>query len=139
MINGEPLAVFFMMKKNNLCACQSGKDYDQCCGPILAGDPAQTAEQLMRSRYTAFCLNDEAYLLGSWHPDTRPASLNLLVDQQNIKWTGLKILNHEQNESTAIVEFIARFKVGGKAEKIHERSRFVQQDNRWFYVDGDQY
>lgn len=93
----------------------------------------------MRSRYTAFTQNNETYLLESWHADTRPQSLNLLVDQKNIKWIELKILRHETEETTAIVEFIARYKVNGKAEKIHELSRFIKEQGRWFYVDGDQY
>ena len=90
----------------------------------------------MRSRYTAFTQNNETYLLLSWHRNTRPQNLNL-VDQKNIKWVILKILQHETKEITATVEFIARYKVNGKAEKIHELSRFVKEDGRWFYVDGD--
>ena len=93
----------------------------------------------MRSRYTAFARADETYLLDSWHSETRPQSLNLVVDQKNIKWIGLKILRHETRETTAIVEFIARYKINGKAEKIHELSRFRKEGNRWYYVDGDQY
>ncbi len=95
-----------------------------------------TAEQLMRSRYTAFTQNNETYLLQSWHRNTRPQSLNL-VDQKNIKWVSLKILGHETKETVATVEFIARYKVSGKAEKIHELSRFIKEEGRWFYLDGD--
>lgn len=126
------------MKKNNQCPCGSGKSYDLCCGLFLSGELPGTAEQLMRSRYTAFTQNNEAYLLQSWHRNTRPQNLNL-VDQKNIKWVGLKILRHEADDSRATVEFIARYKVNGKAEKIHESSRFVKEQGQWFYLDGDQY
>ncbi|MCP4431594.1 MAG: hypothetical protein GY806_11495 [Gammaproteobacteria bacterium] len=126
------------MKKNLPCPCDSGNLFDLCCGLMLSGELPDTAEQLMRSRYTAFTLDNEAYLLESWHRSTRPKSLNL-VNQNNIKWVSLKILRHETEETTAIVEFIARYKVNGKAEKIHELSRFSKEGIQWFYVDGDQY
>lgn len=90
----------------------------------------------MRSRYSAFACNDESYLLESWHPDTRPESLGLF-DKEPVKWVGLKVLNHISEGSKATVEFIARYKINGKAQKIHELSRFVKEQGRWFYVDGD--
>ena len=92
----------------------------------------------MRSRYTAFAKNNEVYLLQSWHRSTRPKALDL-VDEKNIKWLDLKVLRHESEETSAVVEFIARYKVNGKAGKIRERSRFIKEGDRWFYVDGDQY
>ena len=91
----------------------------------------------MRSRYTAFTLNTEEYLLETWHKKTRPPVLDL-SDQTKVKWIGLKIIQHTNEANGAIVEFVARFKVNGKAEKIHEISHFVQEDGHWFYVDGDQ-
>lgn len=99
------------------------------------GNAALDAEALMRSRYTAFALRLEDYLLQSWHPDTRPESLDL--SQDNTKWLGLKISRHEvTGENSAIVEFIARYKINGKAEKLHEVSRFIKIENRWYYLDG---
>lgn len=92
----------------------------------------------MRSRYTAFTLNDEAFLLQSWHQSTRPKALNH-DDEKNIKWVDLKVLRHEPGDKSSIVEFIARYKINGKAGKIHELSRFTKEGDRWFYVDGDQY
>ena len=92
----------------------------------------------MRSRYTAFTRNNEAYLLQSWHQSTRPKALNL-VDEKNIKWVSLKVLRHESQEASAIVEFVARYKVNGKAEEIHELSRFTKEGDRWLYINGDQY
>ena len=92
----------------------------------------------MRSRYTAFTHNNEVYLLQSWHQSTRPKALNL-GDEKNIKWVDLKVLRHVPGDMSALVEFIARYKINGKAGKIHELSRFTKEGGRWFYVDGDQY
>jgi len=89
----------------------------------------------MRSRYSAFVLGDVPYLLRTWHSSQRPATLEL---EAGAKWLGLEIKQHRiTGEDTAEVEFVARFRVGGKAVRQHERSRFVREDGRWFYVDGD--
>jgi SEC-C motif-containing protein len=91
----------------------------------------------MRSRYCAYVLQDEAYLLATWHATTRPARLHL-SDGPRTQWLGLEVRRHvATGEDNAIVEFIARFKIGGRAERLHETSRFVCQDCRWFYVDGE--
>jgi SEC-C motif-containing protein len=124
------------MKNSNVCPCGSGQNYIDCCGRYHAGSLPETAEQLMRSRYSAFVRNDEAYLLASWHTHTRPKALGL-SDQEPVKWVGLKVLSYISEDEKATVEFIARFKINGKAEKIHELSRFVKEQGRWFYVDGD--
>ena len=91
----------------------------------------------MRSRYTAYALGNESYLLDTWHASTRPDSLRL--DEPPVpKWIGLKVLQHEQqNDSHAIVKFVARHKINGRAFKLQETSRFMKEDGRWFYVDGD--
>ena len=91
----------------------------------------------MRSRYTAYTLKREDYLLATWYPDTRPATLELsgLPAQQ---WLGLTVKRHEQTAADqAIVEFAARYKINGRAHRLHEISRFVRENERWFYVDGD--
>ncbi len=91
----------------------------------------------MRSRYTAFALSDTAYLLASWHPSTRPASLDL-DETPAPKWIGLQVRAHRPlDEVHAEVEFIARCRVGGRAQRLHETSRFVCEDGRWYYMDGD--
>ena len=132
-----------MARKNSsmiqsvLCPCGSGKHYAKCCGLYLSGQWPKTAEQLMRSRYTAFTLNAEDYLLETWHENTRPPVLDL-SDQAKVKWIGLKIIQHTGEADRSVVEFVARCKINGKAEKIHEVSRFIREDGRWFYVDGDQ-
>lgn len=90
----------------------------------------------MRSRYSAYALKLEAYLLATWHPDTRPAALELSQDSE--KWIGLDILRHTPHSpDSATVEFVARCKVGGRAHRLHEISRFVRENGRWFYVDGE--
>ena len=88
----------------------------------------------MRSRYAAFVLRNEPYLLQSWHTTTRPSSIGFDPAQ---KWLGLKILRATQDADAAEVEFIARFRIGGaSAARLHERSRFVREGGRWLYVDG---
>lgn len=119
----------------NVCPCQSGKPYVTCCQPFHAGTPASTAEALMRSRYSAYVLKLEAYLLATWHTETRPQSLNLADDA--IKWLGLDIKHTETKDKTAVVEFLARYRVGGgKAERLHEISQFQHMNGHWYYVTG---
>ena len=90
----------------------------------------------MRSRYSAYVLKLEDYLLATWHPDTRPASLDLAAD--NTKWIGLEVRKLTlESVDRATVEFVARYKFGGRAHRLHEISRFVREDGRWFYVDGE--
>ncbi|MFA7400637.1 MAG: YchJ family metal-binding protein [Sideroxydans sp.] len=127
------------MKQNSIiCPCGSTKPYTACCAPYIEGNaPAPTAEALMRSRYTAYTLLREDYLLATWHTSTRPTSLDLAADTAT-KWIGLEVRRHEQQDADhAIVEFVARYKVNGRAHRLQEVSRFVRENGRWFYVDGD--
>ena len=128
------------------CPCAragtSGKRllFSACCGQYLERDaalPAADAQPLMRSRYSAFVLQREAYLLGTWHASTRPAQVGF---DTTGKWLGLEVRKALVSSPTdAEVEFIARFKPqGASAWRLHERSRFVLQDGRWWYVDGVQ-
>jgi SEC-C motif-containing protein len=122
------------------CPCGSSKQYADCCYRYLnLGELVTTAEILMRSRYTAYTLNYEDYLLTTWHRDTRPTYLEVeVIDQLPKKWLGLVIKRHEQSTvNHAIVEFIARYKINGRAHRLHEVSRFVREAGIWFYVDGD--
>ena len=90
----------------------------------------------MRSRYSAYVLKLADYLLATWHPATRPSALDLTAD--TTKWLGLNVKSHAlQDETYATVEFVARYRVAGKGHRLHERSRFVREDGRWYYVDGD--
>jgi len=120
-----------------VCPCGSGRNYAACCGRYHGGMAAPSAEALMRSRYAAYVLAKESYLLDTWHGSTRPAALDLAADGAT-RWLGLQIRRHEQTGAdSAIVEFIARYKVGGRAHRLHEISRFVREEGRWHYVDGD--
>ena len=117
------------------CPCGSGQAYPQCCGRWHAGEPAPDAQALMRSRYSAYVLKLEDYLLATWHPDTRPRQLDLAADAST--WLGLAVRRHEvQDASHASVEFVARYRVAGRGHRLHEISRFVHADGRWLYVDG---
>jgi SEC-C motif-containing protein len=120
------------------CPCGLGRPYAACCGPLHAGAIAESAEALMRSRYSAYVLGDIDYLLASWHADTRPDRLDL-GDVAATRWLGLEVRRHAMTGAdSAIVEFVARYKSGGApAVRLHELSRFVREDGRWFYVDGD--
>ncbi len=113
--------------------------YADCCGRFVdhfSDAPAPDAEHLMRSRYSAFVLERADYLLSTWHLSKRPASLEF---DEGAKWLGLEVREHKATGAdTAEVEFVARYRVQGRAVRLHERSRFVREDGRWFYVDGDQ-
>jgi SEC-C motif-containing protein len=117
------------------CPC-GGADYATCCGRYHNGAPAPDAATLMRSRYSAFTLKLETYLLATWHPDTRPAALDLATD--NTKWLGLEVKKHfAESADRATVEFVARYKIAGRAGRLHEVSHFVREGGNWFYVDGE--
>ncbi len=108
-----------------------------CCEPFLAGTAvAPDAEALMRSRYTAYARGADAYLHATWHPSTRPAGLET---DPALKWLGLDV--HEVrrvDDEHAEVRFTARYRSsGGRGSRLQERSRFVREDGRWYYVDGD--
>ncbi len=120
------------------CPCGRGIDYRACCGRHHVGLPAATAEELMRSRYSAYVLADTDYLLATWHASTRPESLEL-GDAAQTRWLGLDVKRHQVlTADTAQVEFVARYRVGGsRAERLHERSDFVREDDRWFYLRGE--
>jgi len=93
----------------------------------------------MRSRYSAYVIGDEDYLLRSWHKSTRPASLNL-NSESDTKWVGLKLLQTQKglvSDSEGTVEFVARYKINGKAHKLHEVSRFIKEADVWYYVSGE--
>ncbi len=120
------------------CPCGTGLTYAACCGRYLEqAEIPDHAEALMRSRYTAYTLNRDDYLLATWHHSTRPAALDRTNETQH-KWLGLTVERHEQPAADrAIVEFVARFKVGGRTHRLHEISRFVHENGRWLYIDGD--
>jgi SEC-C motif-containing protein len=118
------------------CPCLSGEQYADCCGRFHRGDSAApTAEQLMRSRYSAFVLRDAAYLLRTWHPDTRPRELKL---DPAMEWRRLDVVSTSRGgplDSEGTVEFKAHFRHDGERGVHHETSRFLRVDRRWYYLD----
>ena len=112
--------------------------FARCCGRHLAdfdGTPAPDAESLMRSRYCAFVLEDADYLLATWHPSRRPPSIDF---EPGTRWLGLEVRRQRIVDSThAEVEFVARSRHAGRAHRLRERSRFVCEDGRWYYLDGE--
>jgi SEC-C motif domain protein len=119
------------------CPCGNHTGYAHCCGPLHDGAPAASAEALMRSRYSAYVLKREDYLLATWHASTRPSNLKLAAQQPAPSWLGLDVKRHESDDDHATVEFVARLRYGGgKAQRMHEISRFVREDGRWYYLDG---
>ena len=109
-----------------------------CCGPFLSGSALPgTAEQLMRSRYSAFVECNEPYLRESWHPAFRPRRIRFNAGQ---RWLGLRIVAVQDggaDQDFGSVEFIARFKRHGRGHRLHEISRFERLDGRWVYCDGE--
>jgi SEC-C motif-containing protein len=112
--------------------------FARCCGLWLAdleNTPAPAAETLMRSRYCAFVLEDAVYLRATWHPSTRPAELAF---EAGTKWLGLEVRSARQLDADhAEVEFVARSRLAGRGHRLHERSRFVRESGRWYYLDGE--
>jgi SEC-C motif-containing protein len=103
------------------------------------GKVATTAEQLMRSRYSAYVKQDAAYLHKTWHQNTRP-SLKQLRQPEAVDWLGLSILRTElgtENDSIGLVEFIAKFAEQGTERELHETSRFIRERGKWYYLEGD--
>lgn len=125
--------------ENHLCPCHSQSIYDECCGLLHQGKQvAINAEQLMRSRYSAFVLHNSSYLQATLHPSQRQPDdlLNLQQTMQTTQWLGLTILDHTETGDQAEVDFIA-FYVDKPIGQLHERSRFTRQQGQWFYLDGE--
>lgn len=118
------------------CPCGTAQPYADCCGRWHAGAPAPDALALMRSRYSAYVLGRLDHLRATWAPETCPAGL--APDPPGLKWLGLEIRRHTAHDADhATVEFVARSRLGGRATRLHETSRFERRGGRWLYVDGD--
>jgi len=129
-----------MFKSDRPCPCLSGTPYSICCQPLHEDKKiAHSAEQLMRSRYSAFYLGKIDYLIATLHSEKRQANDAQILKNtiEQTQWLGLKIVNHKAKDLTATVEFIAYFQ-GEPVGQLHERSNFIKDNNRWFYVDGEQ-
>lgn len=127
----------------SLCPCGSGQEYSACCEPFIKGEKLpETAEQLMRSRYSAYTMVNIDYLHNSLHPDHQSdhdvnAARKWAADSD---WLGLEIVSTSaggKDDETGIVEFKAGYRENGKVRQLHEISRFEKVDGRWTYVDGE--
>jgi SEC-C motif domain protein len=121
------------MVKQALCPCGRGLPYAECCGPAHQGIPPATAEALMRSRFSAFALDDDGYVLKTWHPHTRPAAID---PDPGLRWVGLDIIESTGGgmfDAEGVVEFRAHYRDHGKHGDMVERSRFVRHDGQWVY------
>ena len=120
------------------CPCGTETAYDACCGRLHRGaGRAETAEQLMRSRYAAYAVGDAAYIFATWHPRTRPH--DVAIDPA-LRWTGLAILDSVAGgpgDEEGEVEFVARYDSPAGGGELQERSRFARRAGRWLYLDGD--
>lgn len=126
----------------NLCPCGSGRNFNDCCEAIISGKKAaETALELMRSRYVAFTQANGNYLMKSYHTKSRP-----IKEQKNIEkwassviWIGLVILQTEKGragDEFGYVEFKALYLENGKPSEIHEKSLFQRENQKWVYVSG---
>ncbi|MCG7200646.1 SEC-C domain-containing protein [Marinobacter pelagius] len=116
------------------CPCGSGKAYEQCCQPWHQGKPAPSPEALMRSRYTAFVQKRVDYLLETWHPDTRPAELDM---EGSPAWVSLQILDSTGQGNRGVVHFRAVYRIGDGWGYLEEHSDFVREEGRWYYLSGE--
>ncbi len=125
------------------CPCGSGLSYPSCCQPIISGKTvAETAQQLMRSRYTAFTRADGAYLMSSHSAKTRPIHERKSIEKwaKSVSWMGLTILHFEDGEADdeiGYVEFKALYLENGKLQQIHEKSLFERENGKWVYASGE--
>ena len=129
----------FNNNKKDGCPCGSGKAYVKCCKLYHDGNPAPTAEALMRARYSAYCFSNKNYLNHTWHPGSRPKRIQL-GDDNAVQWVRLDIVRTTQggaNDKLGIVEFKAFYDIEGKTGYLHEISNFVKEDNQWYYFDGE--
>jgi SEC-C motif domain protein len=127
------------MTNETLCPCDSKKPFASCCAPILKDQrKAITAEQLMRSRYSAYTLAKNEYLINTWATETRPDDLNL--EDTTIQWLRLEIEGCEEGgteDEKGSVTFTAHFLSSGHLCQLHEKSRFVRRHTLWYYLDGE--
>jgi SEC-C motif domain protein len=120
------------------CYCNSQKKYNECCDPFLSGGlKPGNPEELMRSRYSAFCIKDIEYLIFTHHPSRQqPNEVELLTQTfQNTHWLGLKILKSQTDNQIGYVEFAA-FYQNDPIGQLHENSKFIYENGQWYYLDG---
>ncbi|MCP4325551.1 MAG: SecC motif-containing protein [Psychromonas sp.] len=128
------------MLSNSPCHCKSGLSYENCCQPFhsLKSKP-DSCEQLMRSRYCAFILQQGEYLFSTYHPDFRGDLTVTQLSEKSLDWCNLQIIETESLDKTGFVEFKAWYMNGGQLDCHHERSNFVKDHDQWLYCDGTFY
>lgn len=128
--------------KTNPCPCNSGKDFTDCCGPIIDGSvKAKTAEELMRSRYTAHFMGNFDHVANTHAPEIKDTYNKSAAKSQakNTEWVSLEITATEDggpDDETGVVTFTARFKENGEVYAHRERAIFRREKGEWVYVDG---
>ncbi len=127
----------------SLCPCGSESEFEHCCQPAILGvRPAATPEALMRSRYSAYVTQNADYLIASWHPDCGASAFRDALKEgfATTQWMGLHVIATQpgKNSDEGYVEFSARYQDSGDPQTviIHERSRFLRLNERWYYIDG---
>ena len=125
------------------CPCGSGKTFSECCDPIISGGmPAQTAEQLMRARYSAYVFTKMDFIFESTHPDHRQGYDHAGTKEwaETAEWQGLEIIGTHKggaDDSVGEVEFIARFAEKGQKREHHEAGQFKRKDGNWYFTEGN--
>ncbi|MGJ9413554.1 YchJ family protein [Aeromicrobium sp. CF4.19] len=121
------------------CPCGNSLPFQECCRPLHRQERlATTAEELMRSRYSAYAVRDDDHVFRTWHPRTRPEDVST---SQALRWQGLEVLATDagrESDDRGTVEFRARYATDSQRGVMHELSRFERRAGRWFYVDGDE-
>lgn len=132
------------LARNAECPCGSGRKAKGCCGRALDGEPAATAEALMRSRYVAYATGDAAYILATTHPDSPHREADTAAWLRDVRafsagtaFTGLDVEFTATSGDTALVQFYAHLRRDGQDVSFRERSRFARVDGRWLYLDGN--
>ncbi|MFW2366693.1 MAG: YchJ family protein [Desulforhopalus sp.] len=126
------------MNGQSSCPCTSGLLFHKCCGEVIKDHRlAMSAERLMRSRYVAYVIKAEDYLLSSWHPTTRPNKIDF--EPRPVRWLGLEIHGSElgrDSDSKGSVDFTATYYENGQICKLREKSHFVKEHGLWYYLSG---
>ncbi|MGB1220327.1 MAG: YchJ family protein [Alcanivoracaceae bacterium] len=117
-----------------VCSCGSGRNAGECCEPLHRGQPAQTPEQLMRARYSAYVRHQDTFLMASWHPSTRPAEL---THEPGLLWRHLDVSHSDHTDDTGSVHFSATWQQGERWGILQEKARFTREAGHWYYLDGD--
>jgi SEC-C motif domain protein len=122
----------------SLCPCGSGVDYSQCCHPYHSGEKLPlTAEALMRSRFSAYALDNTTYIVSTWAGSVKPEKIDF--SKEPIEWTHLEIIGAKKGgvkDSKGIVEFKAFYTQNNEELALYETSRFIKTNGRWLYLDG---